>query len=459
MAIRRLYNILNILNYNKQLLNNVIGSFIIKGLAVLVNILIMPAYMSYFPDHLILGLWFSLVSILSWILSFDLGIGNGLRNNLVQVLVERKDLKAKQYISSAYIIIGVITACMMIIGYLIIGLINWNHVFNISSDSISLQVLFDVIRFMFLGVLIQFFLKLILSILNALQKTAISNLVSLISNVLLLIYIFIFNSGSPEENLVNLALVNILSLNIPLAVATIVVFSTTLKIATPNINYYVKDYAYDVIKLGGTFFWIQISFVMITSTNEFLIAWLYGPAYVVEYQVYYKIFYLIVTLFSLITNPVWSAITKAYAENRLIWIKKMGWILHGLAFLGAVAGFAIIPFLPLVVDYWLGSNAIHVNPEHATIFAAYSAIMLFILATTCLANGMGKLNVQLICNTLAAVLKIPIAFVLSKIFTQWTSVMLTNILLMLPCAVIQIVLIQKHLKKKKEVYGGELRNV
>lgn len=448
-----------IISHNRGLLNNVIGAFVVKGLAVLLNLLIMPAYMSYFPDHDILGLWFSLIAIVSWVLSFDLGIGNGLRNILVQVFVKKNNLKAKQYISSAYIIIGLITACLMIIGYLIIGLINWNQVFSISSDSISLQVLVYVVRFMFLGVLIQFFLKLILSILNALQKTAISNLVSLISNILLLTYLFSFNSGSPEENLVNLALVNILSLNIPLVIATLVVFSTTLKTATPNINYYVKNYAYDVIKLGGTFFWIQISLVVITSTNEFLIAWLYGTAYVVEYQVYYKIFYLIVTLFSLITNPIWSAITKAYAENRLIWIKKMGWILHGLAFLGAVAGFAIIPFLPHVVDYWLGSNAIHVNPEHATIFAVYSAIMLFILATTCLANGMGKLNVQLICNTFAAVLKIPIAFALSKIFVQWTGVMLTNILLMLPCAVIQILLIQKHLKKKKEVCGGDLRNV
>ena len=84
-----------------MLVNNVAGTFLIKGLAMVMTLFTMPIYIRYFDNKEAVGIWFGLVSVLNWILTFDLGIGNGLRNNLVGAFAEKNDKLIKELISSA----------------------------------------------------------------------------------------------------------------------------------------------------------------------------------------------------------------------------------------------------------------------------------------------------------------------------------------------------------------------
>ena len=85
---------------NTIIYKNVIGAFAVKGASLILSLFTMPAYMRFFEDEQILGVWFTLLSVLSWILNFDLGIGNGLRNNLTSALAMGDRNAAKEYISS-----------------------------------------------------------------------------------------------------------------------------------------------------------------------------------------------------------------------------------------------------------------------------------------------------------------------------------------------------------------------
>lgn len=51
----------------------------------------------------IYGIWMTLYSIISWLSIFDIGLGNGLRNNLTKCLVEGNYKDAKEYVSTAYV--------------------------------------------------------------------------------------------------------------------------------------------------------------------------------------------------------------------------------------------------------------------------------------------------------------------------------------------------------------------
>ena len=82
---------------NTIIYKNVIGAFAVKGASLILSLFTMPAYMRFFEDEQILGVWFTLLSVLSWILNFDLGIGNGLRNNLTSawrwgIVMRRKNI-------------------------------------------------------------------------------------------------------------------------------------------------------------------------------------------------------------------------------------------------------------------------------------------------------------------------------------------------------------------------------
>lgn len=436
---------------NIELVNNIIGTVLIKGSSLFISLFTMPAYINYFSDQKVLGVWFTILAILQWILMFDLGIGNGLRNKLVPAIIKNDQITIKKYVSSSYFIIGFISIVVLVIGCIFINILNWNKLLNISEVVITSSTLRITVLIVFIGIALQFVLSLILSILYAMQKTALSNLILLISSFLILIYVSTFKTGNTQTDLILLATINILSVNIPLIIATIIIFSSKLKEARPNFKYYDKDYALSILKLGGSFFKIQIALLFINSTNEVMIMRLFGPTHVVDYQIYYKLFFLVVTLFSLITNPLWSAITKAHSNEQYNWIININKVLKIIVIIISIGNLFLLFISQSIVKIWL-DNDFKINNIYALCFLMYSSITMYNTASSCIANGIGDLKCQIKCNILAAIIKIPAIIIGSLVINSWISVIIINSIIILPYGLIQ----QKLLKHKLLIVNRDL---
>ena len=279
---------------DRIVIHHMIGAFVIKGLALVISLLSTPAYIRFFQNQTALGLWFTINSVLAWVLNFDLGIGNGLRNHLAKTYTEKNEVESKKYISSAYISIGLL--CALIAGCFIVifDKIDWNRIFNINEDIVSSSALLLSVKIVFIGILLQLFFKLINSILYAIQKSSINNFLSLCTSVITLVCLYVLPSGDNNTNIVLMAVVHLLSVLLPLFVATIIVFSKTeLKNCIPRIRYFSVIHMREVLFLGGTFLFIQILYMVIMSTNEYLISFFCSSDDVVIYQLYNKPFSLI----------------------------------------------------------------------------------------------------------------------------------------------------------------------
>lgn len=420
------------LKSRNTILINIIGSFVVKGLALVINFFTVPLYMDYFENSNILGVWYTILSFLSWILMFDLGIGNGLRNNLVKPLMDNDNETIKKLFSSSYIILGVISFIIAVIGGIAISVLNWNDIFNISPDIIGNDSLKIAFLISFLGVAFQFFLKTILSILNAMEKTALSNGIALLSSCINLIYLLFFRFGNDIERLFNLSLVYAFSVNIPLIICTILLFSTKFKRSIPNMRYFDIKTAKIIINLGMNFFVIQILFMLITASNEFFVTNKFGADKVVEFQVYNKIFYTFVTIFSLISNPIWSAVTRFKMERNYQGIRKI----YIKLLLAVLIGIIIVVFIGLIyqplVDIWLGDNSIIVNDNYIIAFILYICVLLFVFALNSIANGLQILYPQLIFYSLSVLIKVMLLYILKISFDSWIIVIWINTLTLIP---------------------------
>ena len=446
-------SLLGAVKNNRNILVNILGAFLVKGGSMLLTLFLLPAYLKFFGNDDILGIWYTILSIINWVLVFDLGIGNGLRNKLPKALADKNDREAKTLVSSTYFSSAAVVVFLGIIGSIVIHLINWNQILNIDENELSAATLTYAIQIVFIGVLIQFVLKLVTSILYAIQRSGLVNFLTLLSNVIIFIVIKILPPGDTESSLIAISYFNILAVNLPLLVASMILFLGKLKAVRPSLKFWSKETTKAVLKIGLTLLWLQLIFMVISSTNEFLITAFCSPAAVVEYQVYFKIFNSVAAICSLVLIPIWSAVTKAQVEKSYDWIKKTYKLLLGFSILALLVLLAIVLVLQPVVNFWLKEDAITVTTTYGVIFALSGFIFLVHNVNTAIGNGFSYFKPQIVLMTLAAVLDIPLAWVFVQLTGGMIGVVLANIIVLLPFEILEPVFFFRYINKLIKAEG------
>lgn len=430
---------------NRIVVTNVVGAFVVKGFALFVTLYTLPAYIAFFNNSEVLGLWFTILSLLNWILNFDLGIGNGLRNKLAASVALKKDYLTRHYISSAYFSVGMIVILISCAFPLLLYNADLNRILNISPGLLSPHALYISIVIVLVGVMLQFWVRLISSVLYALQRSSVNNFLVLCTNVLILLYAKFAPSGTNDYNVIAMSIVHGVAVIVPLFAASFWVFGGQLRYALPKWKYVTQKYVREVIGLGGIFFFIQIAYMVIMSTNEYLITITASNSDNIPYQAYYKLFSLGSTVFALMLTPIWSVVTKAKAENNYLWIKKT---YHRFLWLGAlfcVCEFLILLFVQPLMNVWLGKGFLNISIPFCLYFATFGSLMIFISILSSFANGIGRLKSQALCFGLGAVLKVPLSFLLVHVLDSWIGVIISNITCMGIYCLVEPFLLRKYM--------------
>lgn len=435
---------------NRVLLGNIGGTVLIKGLSVVISLFATPAYIAYFCDNAVLGVWYTLVAALNWILTFDFGVGNGLRNNLAVALASKDFVRAKQLVSTAYMAVGGLTVIGIAFGSIVILPGDWATILNYGESALHSDALRFSVLIVFIGTMLQFFLKLLTSVLFSLQKTALNNTLFLTGNVVLLLFLVLCRPDTADEALIGLSIAQVIAVNLPLLAGSIWFFLGQGRDFAPSLQYWTKSAIKDVLGLGSIFFVVQIAFLFINSTNEYLITILYGTAPVVDYQVYYKCFFLISTIFMLAVQPIWSAMTVAITENRKSWVIKVYKLFCVGAAIATAFALVLASLFPYIVSIWLGKDAIDTPYMLSVIFALLVSIILFVNCSTCIANASNRLKTQLVFSAVGAFAKVLLAIVFAALGFPWYSVVLANALALMPLLIAQVRDNNRYLKSSWE---------
>lgn len=428
-------------------IKNVIGAFFIKGGSMIVSLITTPLFISYFDNNKVLGIWYTLLSILFWFLNFDLGIGNGIRNNLVKDLTANDYSSARRTISSGMFAVGVVTIILSFVGYVLIDNIDLYWLYSLTEDTISYRCLFLSTIFVFIAVMLRFFLTTITSIFYALQKSAVNNLLALCASVLQLLYVLIADFDSVEEALISISFAYIFLSNIPTIVAGIIVFCKDMRQCIPTIKCIDKLHLKAITSIGALFFLCQILYMIISNTNEFFITNLYGSEYTTEYTFYHKLTTIVSMLVSLSLTPIWSVVTKAQTEGNFGWLDKLYSKIKFAGFGLLLLQFAIVPFIPFLMNLWLGDGVVEVNYITAVSFACFSSIFLYSGMLSTIANGLAMMRIQTLTFLIAVFLKIFLLGLFHQ-YTKWDFVVWVNVIILLPYVVAQQLSLNHYFKKK-----------
>ncbi|WP_184547378.1 lipopolysaccharide biosynthesis protein [Mucilaginibacter sp. FT3.2] len=412
---------------------NIIKSVLLKGGSLVLSFLLMPLTIHYVnPTQY--GIWLTMSSFIVWAGFFDLGMGNGLKNKLAEAITIGDYSTARSYVSTAYLILVIIAACLFLALCFINPLINWSKVFNVQAN-----VYPDIAQLVFLTFCffcIQFVVQLISTVLTANHepaKSAAINLGGQVLTVLAIVILMKFKAGSLFYLVLVMAGLPVLAL----IVGSIWFYRGSYNYVAPRVSSLNFKYAKSLLFTGSAFFVIQIGALVLYETDNIVVTQLFGPAEVTTFNAAYKLFSVVLMFFLIVITPFWSAFTEAYTKGDHQWIKttltniKKTWLVLSLCTV------LLLIASPWLYELWLGKS-VSVPISLSISMCVYTIISIWQTIHVYLLNGIGKIKLQLYLVTASAIINIPLAIAFGRWFGLGGVTMANTILFIIMSVVFYI---------------------
>ena len=384
---------------------SVISNLLLKPLGMFISLFYTPFLLDYLGKEQY-GVWVTILSVINWVYYFDVGIGNGLRNRITVEISNNEYSEVKKSVSTAYVTLFGIIVMVMVAGLGIGRFVKWERVFNTSLNVTPVLVI------SFLFICINFLLSLQKNGFYAIQKSEIVALSGIIIQAINLVgVLFLMILDNSEYNLISMAILFGLS-SLVVNVLFTAILGIKNKCFLPSIRCFEKSKLKEICSLGLKFFFIQIAVLVLFTTDSLIISNLFTPELVTPYNTVYKAFGVVMSVFTAIMAPYWSRFTVAKVKKDFLWMKKtlrsmrLLWLIFSIALVG------LVPFYQSISDIWLGR---HLYYESGLVIAMAIYYISYIYSSICSTalNGLGDINVQLICAVCSAVINIPLSIFLA----------------------------------------------
>lgn len=384
---------------------NIALSFLIKGWSGIVTLLLVPATLHCLGEYKN-GIWLTVSSMLIWIDNLDIGLGNGLRNQLASCLAHNDTEKARETISSTFIMLAVIILPIMLVAIAGAYAVDLYHFLNVDRQQIDdLTAVVVVSTILVSGT---FIFKFIGNVYLGLQLPAVNNLLVTIGHTLALLGTYaVYYAGS--RSLMHIAIVNTAAPLLTYLAAYPYTFNVRYPKLKPAWRHFNKNAVGSLFTIGVKFFVLQVAGILLFMSSNILISRLFNPALVTPYQIAYRYFSMVMLLFTIISTPYWTATTDAWERGDVEWIKGsrrgMDKIIIAMAAMLAI----MVAVSQPVYRIWVGSE-VEIPLSLSALMAIYMFVILASLSYSYYLNGVGALTIQLICTVTAAVLFIPLTY-------------------------------------------------
>lgn len=429
---------------------NLLFSLFLKFFSMMVSFASIPLYISYFDNDDILGLWFTILAILNWIMYFDLGIGNGLKNELIKLISGGDFFGAKTAYVQALKFIALIASAFTLLAFLVLALLY--SLTSLELYGISKGKFYLSLALLLLSVAIQLPLKLGIAGLLSFQKSAISNLPIFITPMLVMFFLMLYETPDESSRFFKLSVVYCFALVLPLALTVIYFFSILNKkiqcsVIKKTIQPSYVGFRDNVIKPGFNFFYVQILLLLVVGSNEVLILNLLDGEQVVDYQVFYRLYSIGLVFFTTICIPLWGYLRKSFLENNVGETIMYTRYLALSCFLALLIIFSFTAFDKIIFEIWIDEKSFNYSKSDSFYMSIYITTLVLVNMTAVFTNSFSELRFQAMGLLIAFLLKLLLCFTLD--LSGWAEIALITSGCLLPCLLLQGYCLDKKINLRK----------
>ncbi len=407
-----------------QLTRTIFGSTLLKALDVLFNFLLVR-YAILFFGHEKYGLWLTLLSFFTWFSAFEFGISSSFRNKLTQQFSEQKIDEIKQWLTRGYKALLIIYLSIIIIVLLSFTFIGSNYNYSYPDFRFAFYISFALYMIYYVFIFLQ-------SVLLATHHTTLTYFISVVQKAILLIGILTFIELDYTPSL---SFTFIWFSAIPVliwCIASFYAYRTILKNIRPSVSKTLKKISpFKSVKPG--FFIIQICVLIIFSTDNLIILDSLSGAAVTDYNIAFKYFNILTILFNIVLLPYWASFTEASHQKDTPWIKRnikrLIWLWVGIAALSVV----MIFLSGLVYGIWIGET-INISIELSIFMGAAVLINSWNNIFAYFLNSISEIKIQMRILIIAALVNIPLSFILLEYYGL-TGVIVATCITLLPLSI------------------------
>lgn len=389
---------------------NIVGLFFLKVISVAVTFMFVPLMLHYL-EPVKYGIWLTLSSVVAWVGYFDIGLKNGLRNQLGAALAKGDKKLAKTLVSSTLAMLMGIAVSVYIFFLLANPFLNWTNILRAPismAHEINLLVII-VFGFFIFQVLVT---GLITTVLSTDQRPALADFVNVSGRVLSLVLIYILTLTTRNSLLIAGVSLSMIAALMPL-IFGFWFFRRDYREIAPSFRWIDFSRIRGLAAQGAQFFIIQVAALVIFTTDNVIITQLFGPAEVVPYNIAFKLFSHVIIVFGLVIAPFWAAYNEAYTKKDFSWMKRVMKKMIGLWCLLVIGIIFLFAISGNVYHFWIGDKV--VMPISLSFFMGiFVIVQTFNMIFITFIFGTGKLFVQTCSAVFGGILNIPLCYLFAK---------------------------------------------
>lgn len=407
-------NVIKVDIKNNILRRNISYGLVYKFLTVCLTFLIVPLLIKGLGVENY-GVWVTIFSVFGWVYLLDLGIGNGVKNNLTVAMSNKNYKEANEYITTAFVIVALISFFFFLIFSSLIYIIDLSTFLNINQEEWFLKVIFFITLLFFST---NFIFSLYKQLFYSVQKSSYVELSSFLYNVLVFIQVYVV-SNYFTHSLLKVTIIYGFS-NVIISL----VWNFLFFYQRPNLEFKIKNFRKHKIKgitgIGIDFFIIQICLLVILMSDNLIISSLLDPTEVTSYNNVFKVFQVYLVVSTVILTPLWTLYTDAFQKKDFNWIINTIKRLNILFLVLIVAVALTIYYSDEILFFWIKeklyySKYLFLFMGIFVLVRVYGDIYLYFL------NGIGKIRLQRILFIIGAVINIPLSILFVTKFNLGNS--------------------------------------
>lgn len=385
---------------------NILEMLFLKGGNILIGLLMVPMTINY-VDSENYGIWLTLSSMVAWMSFFNIGLNNGLKNKLCEALAVEDFKLGKKYVSTTYALLFLIFIPLMLILLFFAPYVNWYSFLSISESVGNSLVAAICILIVYFS--LNFILSTVEVVLQADQNPACASLQSFLQQLCSLIIIWILTLTT-DGNLINLCIALCATPLLLSCCFNFILFKGKYKAIAPSISDIDFKVAPSLLNLGVKFFIIQFAGIIQYQLSNFLILKYIGASDVTIYNIAYRYISVLWMVWSIITTPIWSAVTDAITKGDYTWIRNIQKRYFHVLLIFTICGLIMVLVSPFVYKVWIGDE-IKISLILSFSVFLYIWVMMFGNVYVSILNGAGKLNLQMYSCLISPIVFIGIFFI------------------------------------------------